>query len=205
MAGVYRMGPVQPRVLIFIWRVQNIFLVWTEATITSFAIHFKMKTSRGWYTFRQVEASFSRKELDSWLSGLSAEREWAQPCPPVNAAARKGAMFSSFTNNNIAASLESTPEASRFLVRPLVRLSNAPSGGFYLESHQVWGIYVFVWKARAVFPSPIKLPKASPRAYDRFPCLLFPFSSSPRRDKWTVWFPLNVMCPMQMKHNSKMH
>lgn len=141
----------------------------------------------------------------SWPSGLSVKREWAQLCPPVYVDARKGAMFSSFTNSKKCILTRTTPGASSFLVLLLVRPSCAPSGGSYLESHLGWGIHVDGWKTGSIFSSLVKLLKAFPCVYNRFSYLFFPLSSSPRRDNWTVWFPLNVMYHMQMKHNRKMH
>lgn len=126
-------------------------------------------------------------------------------CVPQYMQLLEGSHICSSTNSKVAFSTEPRLGASRFSVPLLVRASYAPSGGSCLESHQVLGIYLNGWKAESVCSSPVKLPKASPYAYNRFPYRLFPFSSSPRRDNWTVWFPLNVMYHMQMKHNSKMH
>lgn len=195
----------QPGPLIFTWRTQNILRILTKSTVISLAIHFKLKTSRSWiYTFRQLEAP-SGDIGSSYPCGLSVQSGYSNlwiECPkeqlstssppPVYTAARKG-MLSSFTNSKTVLFQSPFQGANTFLVPLLVRL---PSGSSHLESHYVRDI-CGGWKAGFFSLLPLSCQKHLPLAYNGFPYVLSSLLF-PRRDNWTVWFPLKCNVHMQM-------
>ena len=139
--------PGKPGPLIFTQRVQNILWILTEATVISLAIHFKMKISRSWIILlgKHLSGEMALK-LSFWI-----ECQERNCVPQFMQLLEKEACLAVLLTAKLHSLQNPFHRANRFLVPLLVRPSYAPSGGSYLESHQVGGVYVDGCKAGSVF------------------------------------------------------